>query len=64
MKIFIFAGLIAGLSIKGFSQGPPEFGIFAGPQITSAHYTVGGQKQDAKYKINGAIRKNYHKIHH
>ena len=50
MKILIFAGLIAGLSIKGFSQGPPEFGIFAGPQITSAHYTVDDQKQEANHK--------------
>ena len=50
MKILFFAGLIAGLSIKGFSQGPPEFGIFAGPQITTAEYKVNGQKQPANNK--------------
>jgi hypothetical protein len=51
MKILVFAGLIAGLSIKGFSQGPPELGVFAGPQITSAHYTVEGEKQETTYKF-------------
>ena len=51
MKILFFAGLIAGLSIKGFSQGPPEFGIFAGPQITSAEYKINGQKQAVNSKV-------------
>lgn len=47
-KIFLFFILIS-ISVFSYAQ-PVQFAIFAGPQATSAHYTVNGIKQPTQYK--------------
>jgi Outer membrane protein beta-barrel domain len=39
------------LLITLFASSQPAWNIFAGPQATSSHYTIGGVRQDNKMKI-------------
>ncbi len=48
MKIFILSVITLSLTSSASSQS--EFGIFAGPQMMSARYDIGGTKQKTEYK--------------
>ncbi|MEO5563422.1 MAG: porin family protein [Chitinophagaceae bacterium] len=48
MKKIIVLSIVAGIVIS--TQAQPVFGIFAGPQSTTAKYTVRGSKQSATSK--------------
>lgn len=48
---------LTGFVFKSYGQGPPEFGFFAGPQLTWADYKVDGIKQETshKYGMQGGL---------
>lgn len=50
MKKLIASTVLTGLAVCSLAQGPARFGIFAGPQATTAKYTVRGQKQSTSTK--------------
>src|SRR5450755_1286750 len=49
MKLFLLT--LITLFITFFASSQPAWNIFAGPQATSSHYTIGGVRQDNTAKI-------------
>ncbi|HEY9362165.1 MAG TPA: porin family protein [Chitinophagaceae bacterium] len=50
MKSASFIAFLLIIFFDSYGQGPPEFGLFAGPQATSALYFVNNVKQETDYK--------------
>jgi hypothetical protein len=50
MKKIILLSVLTGIAVNSMCQGPAQFGIFAGPQMTASKYTLFGKKQPNTYK--------------